>query len=191
MNHICVGASFTYHFPSKHMYMYIQGLASQNYSKFSEVVEKGAVRNSAFLIPSIFFQVNLEQRLDALNLWHDKIYWSERKLGIRFDHHDNTDAANVDYTLLSKDLNAASINIAYIIWSGKNMSRQLTFMDEIAERYKIQAAKNGVPDGEAESARHLLVERHAQLRSWNQGLEDRAEYMSKRAQALVQTVSIV
>jgi hypothetical protein len=171
------------------MYMYIHGLASQNYSNFSTDVENGAASESAFLVPSVIVQFNLEIRLKALNLWQDKIYWSERKLGIRFDHHDLPDLAGVDCIMLSKDLNAANINIAYSLWSGKNVSRQLTFMDDIAKQYKIQAIRNGVADEQAEAVKQLLMDRHAQLRSWNHSLEDRAEYVSKRAQALVQTAS--
>ena len=33
-----------------------------------------------------------------------------------------------------------------------------------------------------------MNETHAQLRVWNEGIIDRAEYLSKRGQALVQTV---
>jgi hypothetical protein len=189
MNHVCVGASFTYHFPSKHMYLFIHGLASNNYDRFAASIEGGAANESAFLIPSIIVQFNLEQRSKALNLWQDKIYWNERKLGIRFDHYDDPDLASIDYTTLSKDLNAANINLAYVFWSCKSTVRQLAFMDEVAKRYRIQAVKNGIPDEQAAEVEQLLFDSHAHLRSWNHGLEDRAEYLSKRAQALVQTVS--
>jgi hypothetical protein len=67
-----------YHFPSKHMYIYIQGLAGQNYSNFSKAVEKSAARDSAFLIPSIVLQVNLELRLNALNLARQNLLEREK-----------------------------------------------------------------------------------------------------------------
>lgn len=189
MSHVCVGASFTYHFPTKHMYIYTHGLASSNYDRFAHIIEHGAAKESAFLIPSIIVQCNLEQRLKALNLWQDKVYWNERKLGIRFDHHDNPDPTSIDYSTLSRDLNAANINLAYVAWSCKNTTRQLEFMDEVSKRYRTQAVRNGIPNQEAAEVQRLLLGTHAHLRAWNNGLEDRADYLSKRAQALVQTVS--
>jgi hypothetical protein len=190
MDHVCVCASFTYHFPTKHMYMYVHGLASKSYDQFSHLIENGAADESAFLVPSIIIEFNLDRRLNALNLWQDKVYWNERKLGIRFDHHDNPNPASIDYVTLSKDLNAANTNLAYVVWSCRNTARQLTFMDEIAKRYRTQAVKNGMSDEKAAEVENLLLESHAHLRSWNFGLEDRAEYLSKRAQALVQTVGL-
>tara|TARA_R110002003_G_scaffold175_2_gene14137 strand:- start:385 stop:990 length:606 start_codon:yes stop_codon:yes gene_type:complete len=188
MNHVCAGASFTYHFPSKHMYVFMHGLASANYDRFASIIQDGAAKDSAFLIPSIMLQFRLEQLSKALNLWHDKVYWNERKLGIRFDHHDNPDPASIDYTTLSKDLNAANTNLAYVDWSCKTIARQLDFMDGIAHHFRSLAVRNGTKDDEASDTEHLLLETHAHLRSWNTGLVDRAEYLSKRGQALVQTV---
>jgi hypothetical protein len=184
-----VGASFTYHFPSRHMYIFMHGLASINYDRFSYAIEEGAASTTAFLIPSIIVRYNLEQRVKALNLWQDKIYWHERKLGIRFDHHDNPDLASIDFTTLSKDLNAANTNLAYIIWSCKSTTRMLEFLNQVAKKYRTQATENEVPDDEAAEVELLLLESHAHMCSWNTGLEDRAEYLSKRGQALVQTVS--
>jgi len=185
---VCLGASFTYHFPSKRMYAYTHGLASINYDRFARIIFKGAASASAFLIPSIIIQLNLEERLRALNSWHDKIYWNERKLGIRFDHHDNPDLASIDYTKLSKDLNAANTDFAYVRWSCKTTVRQLDFLDDVAGRYYMQAVKFGSAEDDAGEIKYLLLETHAQLRSWNAGLDDRAEYLLKRVQALVQTV---
>lgn len=190
MSHVCVGASFTYHFPTKHMYIFAHGLASNNYERFAHIIEHGAAKESPFLVPSILVQCNLEQRLKALNLWQDKVYWNERKLGIRFDHHDNSDPTSIDYSTLSKDLNAVNINLAYVAWLCKNTARQLQFMDDVAKRYRTQAVKNGISDDAAADVEQLLLQTHAHLRAWNAGLEDRADYLSKRAQALVQTVSL-
>ncbi|KAH8731933.1 hypothetical protein GQ44DRAFT_698214 [Phaeosphaeriaceae sp. PMI808] len=188
INHVCIGASFTYHFPSKQVYLFIHGLAHMNYDRFLYSIENGAVAESAFLIPSLIVQFNLEERLKALNLWQDKIYWNERKLGIRFDHHDNPDPTSVDYNTLSKDLNAANTNLAYVSWSCKNTIRQLDFMDEVANLYRSKAVRNGTSYEQAAEVEKMLLEAHAHLRSWNHGLNDRAEYLSKRSQALVQTV---
>ncbi|KAH7071318.1 hypothetical protein BKA63DRAFT_70899 [Paraphoma chrysanthemicola] len=188
MHHVCAGTSFTYHFPSRHMYIFMHGLASVNYDRFSYAIQNGAAKDSAFLIPSIMIQFRLERSSKLLDLWHDKVYWNERKLGIRFDHHDNPDPAGIDYTTLSKDVNAANTDLAYLNWTCKTIVRQLDFMDDIAHRFRSQAVKNGTSDDAAAHTEHLLLETHAHLRSWNTGLADRAEYLSKRGQALVQTV---
>jgi hypothetical protein len=188
MSAVCVGASFTYHFPSRHMYVFMHGLASINYDRFSYAIQEGAASITTFLIPSIIVRYNLEQRVVSLKLWQDKIYWHERKLGIRFDHHDNPDLASIDFTILSKDLNAANTNLAYIAWSCKSTTRMLDFLDQVAKRYRTQAMNNGFSDDEATEIELLLLDSHAHMRSWNAGLEDRAEYLSKRGQALVQTV---
>jgi hypothetical protein len=172
------------------MYIYMHGLASRNYDYFATLVETSTTLSTSLLIPSLIIQFNLEQRLKALNMWQDKVYWNERKLGIRFDHHDNPDPIGIDYTKLSKDLNAANINLAYVLWSCKNTVRQLDFVDQVAKRYRAQAGKNGVANEQAAEIEQLLLDTHAHLRSWNHGLSDRAEYLSKRAQALVQTVSL-
>ncbi|KAH7396402.1 hypothetical protein BKA66DRAFT_455045 [Pyrenochaeta sp. MPI-SDFR-AT-0127] len=187
-NNVCVGTSFTYHFPTRHMYLFMHGLANVSFDDLSYSIQWGAASATAFLIPSIVIQRNLEQRLKALNLWQDKIYWHERRLGIRFDHHDNPDLATIDFTNLSKDLNAANTNLAYILWSCKSTTRQLEFLNMVVKRYRAQAIANGTTPEEVSNVEIILLDAHAHLRSWNNGLEDRAEYLSKRGQALVQTV---
>jgi hypothetical protein len=51
------------------MYIYMHGLACRSYESFSRLVEDGAANDTAFLIPSIVMQSNLEQRLKVLNMW--------------------------------------------------------------------------------------------------------------------------
>jgi FMN-dependent NADH-azoreductase len=171
------------------MYVFMHGLASNNYDRFSYAIQQGASSTSAFLIPSMIVRFNLEQRVKALNLWQDKIYWHERRVGIRFDHHDNPKLSSIDFSTLSKDLNAANTNLAYAMWSCKSTTRMLDFLDQVAKRYKTQAIANKTSEEDATEMEQLLIESHAQMRSWNAGLEDRTEYLSKRGQALVQTVS--
>ncbi|KAH7411821.1 hypothetical protein DE146DRAFT_255853 [Phaeosphaeria sp. MPI-PUGE-AT-0046c] len=187
-NYVCFGASFTYHFPTRHMYIYIQGLASTNYHRFAESVERGSAKESAFLIPSMLIQFNIEQRQVSLGIWADLVYWNERKLGIRSDHADVSDPIDIDYTTLSKELNAANTSLAYHAWSGRHTARQLLFMDQVANRYRVQAVKNGILDEAAAEVEQLLLETHSHLRAWNTGLQDRVDYLSKRVQSLVQTV---
>jgi len=191
MSHVCISASFTYDFSTRHMYIFMHGLASNNYDRFSNVIQEGASSASAFLIPSIIVRFNLERIVKALNLWQDRIYWHERRVGIRFDHHDNPELSSIDFSTLSKDLNAANINLAYVVWSCKSISRMLDFLDQVAKRYKRQAIAKKIPEDDATEIEQLLLDSHAQMRSWNAGLEDRAEYLSKRGQALVQTVSSI
>ncbi|KAH6881705.1 hypothetical protein BKA58DRAFT_6907 [Alternaria rosae] len=188
MSHVCISGSFTYDFSTKHMYVFMHGLASNNYDRFSNIIQEGASSTSAFLLPSIIVRFNLEQRVKALNLWQDKIYWHERRVGIRFDHHDNPELSSIDFSTLSKDLNAANTNLAYVMWSCKSTTRMLDFLDQIAKRYKQQAIANKISEDDAAEIEQLLVDAHAQMRSWNAGLEDRADYLAKRGQALVQTV---
>ncbi|KAG9193670.1 hypothetical protein G6011_03705 [Alternaria panax] len=185
---VCVGASFTYDFSTSHMYIFMHGLASNNYDRLSYTIEQGAASESAFLIPSIIVRFNLERIVKALNLWQDRIYWHERKLGIRFDHHDNPEISSIDFSTLSKDLNAANTNLAYIVWCCKSTTRMLNFLDQVAERYRRQAIANKMMEEKSAAIEQLLLDTHAHMRSWNAGLEDRAEYLSKRGQALVQTV---
>lgn len=190
MSHVCVSASFTYDFSTRHMYIFMHGLASNNYDRFSYAIQGGAASTSAFIVPSIIVRFNLEQRVKALNLWQDKIYWHERRIGIRFDHHDNPELSSIDFSTLSKDLNAANTNLAYIVWLCKSTTRMLDFLDQVAKRYKRQADANKISEDDSTEIEQLLLDTHSELRSWSAGLEDRAEYLSKRGQALVQTVSI-
>jgi len=171
------------------MYIFMHGLATHNYDRFANAIQQGAASTSAFLIPSIIVQFNLERAVQALNSWHDKIYWHERKLGIRFDHHDNPPLSSIDFGKLSRDINAANTNLARIVLSCKSITRMLDFLDQVAKRYRIQAQANKIAEDESVEVEQLLLDSHAHMRSWNAGLEDRAEYLSKRGQALVQTVS--
>lgn len=171
------------------MYVFMHGLESTNYRLLAQELENGAAAQSNFLIPSLVIHHNLEVRGIALHTWHDRLYKYERTVGIRWDHNDVIDIARIDYTKLSRDLNATTTNLAYCTWSCKTTARLLDFMDDIAERYHTLAIKNAHNRVETEEIKTLLLEKHAFLRSWNQGLEDRAEYLAKRPQALVQTVS--
>ncbi|CAN9227029.1 unnamed protein product [Alternaria sp. RS040] len=147
-------------------------------------------KEQGYIVPSIIVRFNLEQRVKALNLWQDKIYWNERRIGIRFDHYDNPELSSIDFSMLSKDLNAVNTNLAFIVLLCKSTTRMLEFLDQVARRYKRQADDTGIPEDESTEIEQLLLDTNSELRSWNAGLEDRAEYVSKRGQALVQTVSV-
>lgn len=170
------------------MYIFMHGLAGTNLDSFAHAIEAGAANASAFLIPSIIVRYNLEQLGKSLSRWHEQIYQHERTLGIRFDHHDKVDLTKLDFTSLSRNLNAANIHLAYIAWCCKSTARLLEFMDQVTERYRQLARNHNEPEDEILHVTYLLLETHAHLRSWNTGYQDRAEYLSKRGQALVQTV---
>ena len=170
------------------MYVFMHGADSDNYTALSHAIERRAATHTSFLVPSLVIRWNLEQRTESLNHWHDRLYWHERKLGIRFDDLFKPDPAKLDYTTLSKDLNAANTRLAYAIWACKATVRQLDFLDSVAKRYRTQAVRIGLSEADADEVEILLNETHAQLRVWNEGIIDRAEYLSKRGQALVQTV---
>jgi hypothetical protein len=170
------------------MYVFMHGADCTNYDSFSRTIEEHAMKETSFLIPSLVIRHNLEQRTESLNHWHGRLYWHERKLGIRFDDLFRPDPAKLDYAMLSKDLNAANTRLAYAIWACKATDKQLDFMDSVARRYRAQAVRQGLPDDQAIQVETLMNEAHAHLRAWNEGILDRAEYLSKRAQALVQTI---
>jgi hypothetical protein len=169
----------------------MHGLATGTFDHFAEEILGGIANASAFLVPSVMIRYNLSELGKATARWHDQIYWHERTLGIRYDHHDDIDLANLDFTSLSRNLNGANTQLAYIAWSCKSIARLLAFLDEVVERYRQQAVAHNEPEDEVSQVTNLLLETHARLRAWNIGLQDRTEYLSKRGQALVQTVSSV
>lgn len=170
------------------MYTFMHGADCEHYDHLSQVIEKHATSESPFLIPSVIIRFNLEYRTESLNHWHDRLYWHERNIGIRFDDHYKPNVTELDYSTLSKNLNAANTRIAYTVWACKATARQLDFMDLVAARYREQAIRKGLPEDRAFEVEASMVEEHANLRAWNEGIIDRAEFLSKRGQALVQTV---
>ncbi|KAF2789792.1 hypothetical protein K505DRAFT_89541 [Melanomma pulvis-pyrius CBS 109.77] len=187
--HICAGASFTYHFKSRRMYAFIHGLQSSRIGLFPEWLEQGAARETFFLIPSIILQQNLRRGVESLNVWHDDIYRLESLLGIRHDaSHTTSYPRTMDFTRLSRDLNMITTNLAFYTWDCKTNVRLLNFLDEIARRYRVLAVRNGHKETNAADIERVLLETHEHLRCWNAGLADRVEYLTKRGQALVQSV---
>lgn len=173
------------------MYVFMQCLEDEACTVFSTAIEHSSVmRTSSFLFPSLLIQFNLERRLKALSEAHDDIYNFEKGLGSRFDSPNQIDVESLDFGLYSRGLNAVTADLAYMTWSCNNTNKQLTFLDDVAEKYAHLAAVNGIPEADFENVRVIMLETHAHLRSWNDGLKDKADYLSKRAQALVQTVGI-
>ncbi|KAF2465147.1 uncharacterized protein BDR25DRAFT_346261 [Lindgomyces ingoldianus] len=187
-NRACIGCSFTYHFKSRHMYAFMHGLNSPSIEEFVRELQDIGIAETYFLIPSLIIHRNLEHCLSSLNIWHDAIYDFEKILGVRTDHRHSADPKMIDFTRISQQLNDATTNMAFFAWQFKSNERLLEFLDSIARKYENLAVKNGYSAKEAESTKNILLETHEYIRVWNAGLADRVDYLSKRAQALVQTV---
>lgn len=189
--YICLGGCFTYHFPTRTMYIFMHTLESSTNSKLLSLLTQGAASCTALLIPSLIVQLNLKNRPSALDAWHDRMLSLERLLKIRLDaaelHGD--DLTTIDYARVSRDINNTMTNIGYIIWLCRTTERLMEFLDEVVKRYRVQALANGVSKEEVDDVEFLLKESHQHLRSWNKGIEDRAEYLSRRGTTLTQTVS--
>ncbi|KAF1994133.1 hypothetical protein P154DRAFT_586834 [Amniculicola lignicola CBS 123094] len=185
---VCMGASFTYHFTTRTMYIFLHGLSHPNYHRFSTMLENGAAKSTPFFIPTLLIQRLLESLLDCLNDWHEQIYSYETELGIRVDVQETANRNYLDFPRLSKNVNAVITNLGYVSLSCAATVRMLDFMDKVISEYGTLAIENGMDKDEVEEIQILLRERHEYLKSWNQGLEERAKYLLIRGQALVQTV---
>lgn len=189
---VCASMSFTHDFSTGHAYVFMHGLEDGTYREFVRHIEDGAARATPFLIPSLLIQFSLEYRLMRLNGTHDEIYDYEMRIGIRHDDGSSAPSANpsIDYSGLAKDLNAATMNLAYMAWACQTTTRQLAFLDQVAERYRSEAVRNGMDETKADGVRRMLMENQDHLRCWNESIEERVEYLAKRGQALVQTVRL-
>lgn len=171
------------------MYVFMHGLEGSGINQVPEWLEEGAARETFFLIPSLILHRNLERSLAFLNKEHDKIYRTELLLGVRNDGPGPAPALTaLDFTELSVTLNSITTNLAFVAWQCKTNMRTIDFLDEIARRYRVLAIKNGHDKASVADVERVLSETHDYLRSWNLSQSDRAEYLSKRGQALVQTV---
>lgn len=174
-------------------------LHCQHYSNWGKILV--AIRRNSqdlktpFLIPSLIIRFNLDHQIVDLDFVHEQIYESERSLNIRYDEHsaislNNTSLfMNMNFERMTKSVSRLSTNLGHLAWSVKERKRQLDFLDDVAERYLVIAAKNGFDRAEAEEVKNQLLENQEYLRCWNKNVEERIEYLSKRAQQLVQTVS--
>ncbi|PVI04357.1 hypothetical protein DM02DRAFT_187308 [Periconia macrospinosa] len=187
--HLSFGASFTYHFPTRRMDVFMHCRDDFRWDERVIAFERNAAElKSPFLIPSLLIRFNLGTRLISLDSFHEKIYQLERKLNIRYDEHSAVDFTNTDFEMMTKNTNRLNTNLAYLVWAVKSTKRELDFLDDVARRYYSMAVDNGIDQAEAEKNMSQLLENQAYLRSWNLSISERAEYLSERAKALVQTV---
>lgn len=174
------------------MYVFLQTyetVGSQTFTEAVDVSRFGTSGQSPFLIPSAIIKHHLETRVQELDEKKDEIFQLECAMGVRRDYLKHVDVTMIDYSDMSRAINSLNSNLAWTMHSCKRTKRLLDFLDSVTIRYTTQAAANGIPQDEIFEVEQLLVNSHAYLRSWNQGLADRVEYLSKRLQALSQSVS--
>ncbi|KAL1649774.1 hypothetical protein SLS61_006151 [Didymella pomorum] len=183
------GACFTYNF--KHRCMYIFLCTYSAGGPFYEQVDLGSfgtIERSPFMLPSVMTKLNLDARARALDGIKNDIYQLECQLGVRKDHDMHVDVRTLDYTELSRTINALNAGLAWTMHSCKQTMRLLDFMDTVTRRYKSMALAHKYSFDEADTIELNLLSSHAYLRSWNQGLVDRVDYLTSRLQASSQSV---
>jgi hypothetical protein len=185
---LCYGASFTFHFRTRRMYVFMHGLESnlmknliQNVRNHSHSLE------TFFLLPSMILELNLQGTLRALSHWHSAVYDIECKTGVRWDAKEES-LENLDMTALTRDIKSTTTNLAYWASACQTYQSTLDFLDGIAQQYRTQAILNGLSGEHAARVESSLLEQNEYLRSWLTGMERTIEYLSKRGQAQVQTV---
>lgn len=144
---------------------------------------------SPFLIPSAIIKHHLEGRVETLNKKKEKIFQLECKMGVRFDYFTRINPLSIDFEDTTRQINAVNARLAWTTHSCRRTERLLDFMDRIAVRYAEQAAVNGVSEDEIANVQRAMRNSHSFLRSWNEGVDDQVEYLTKRLHALSQSVS--
>jgi hypothetical protein len=145
--------------------------------------------HTPFLIPSAFIKNHLELRVQSLHETKEDIWQLECRMGVRRDHPVATDPLTVDFDNTTKEINALNAGLAWTLHSCRRTQHLLDFMDSVSLRYAMQAAANNVSAVEVAEVQLSMQGSHAYLRSWNQGIVDRVDYLTKRLQALSQSVS--
>jgi hypothetical protein len=186
-------ASFTYSFENRCMYIYLHTANFVDAPLFSnsiDICKFGGSGPSPFLLPSAIVKDRLQKEVRRLVWADDEIAQHERSMGVTRDYHSDVDVRTVDYSALSRAINSLNTNLAWTAHSCKCTERLLQFMDSVVVRYRALATENGISNDEALEVEQSLLNSHAFLRSWNHGLIDWQEYLSKRLQALSQNVGL-
>lgn len=173
------------------MYIFLHTYeAGRSFSKGISISNFGASEWSPFLLPSAMTKVNLDARVKSLDGMLGEIYNLECQLSVRTEHAADVDLRKLDFTALSREINALNGRLAWTMHSLKQTKRLLAFMDTVAECYRTKALANDFDENETSVGERSLLSSHAYLRSWNQGLLDRTEYLVSRLSLLSQSVSI-
>ncbi|KAF3051668.1 hypothetical protein E8E11_010467 [Didymella keratinophila] len=188
----CFGASFTYNSPRQCMYIFLCTYSASNtgtlFSSAIDLSSFGTPLRSPFLLPSAITRLNLDARARSLDRIKNEIYELELALGDRRDHEKHVDVRTLDYSQLSRDINALNARLSWTMHSCKQTKRLLDFMDTVAVRYTSMALTHHYSLNEADTVERNLLSLHSYLRSWNQGLIDRVDYLTSRLQASSQSV---
>ena len=172
------------------MYGYIHG-AHSGVMNFLDLLWNTSTRLRTFLsIPSMLIESSCAQLLSYLDEYHDQVYAIESATGTRYDSSRTLLLDEIDLGKLTQDINFTTTKLAHKLWSCHTYGPMLSFLDSIAKQYREQVLLNGHSVDDATSIESYLLEKHEYLRCWLTGQEKRIEYLSQRAQAQVQTVSL-
>ena len=173
------------------MYIFLQ-TESRHSGLIVDAIDMGRFAtqgHTPFLIPSAIIKNHLELRVQSLHETKEDIWQLECRMGVRRDHPVATDPLTVDFDSTTKEINALNAGLAWTLHSCRRTEQILDFMDTMSLRHATQAALNNVSAAEVAEVQLSMQGSHAYLRSWNKGIEDRVEYLTKRLQALSQSVS--
>lgn len=173
------------------MFIFLQ-TESQHSGLIVDAIDMGRFATNGstpFLVPSAIVKDHLELRVQSLHETKEDIWQLECRMGVRRDHPVATDPLTVDFDDTTRKINALNAGLAWTLHSCRRTEQILDFMDSISMRYATQAAANSVSAAEITEVQLSMQGSHAFLRSWNQGIVDRVEYLTKRLQALSQSVS--
>ncbi|KAF3000720.1 hypothetical protein E8E13_003248 [Curvularia kusanoi] len=186
----CFAASFTYSFPQRCMYIFLQTEAGNSESVLHAIdMSRFASKDhTPFLIPSAIVKHHLEVRVEALSDKKEDIWQLECKMGVRRDHPVIANPLTVDLEDTTRQINALNANLAWTLHSCRRTEEILNFMDSMVSRYATQAAANNVSATEIADVKRIMQNSHTYLHSWNRGVADRVDYLTKRLQALSQSV---
>jgi hypothetical protein len=132
---------------------------------------------------------HLETRVQSLTEKKEDIFQLECRMGVRHDHTGTANPLTMDLDNTTRQINKLNADLEWTLYSCKWVEQLLDFMDSVALRYAIQAEANNVSASEVGDVQRTMQDSHAFLRSWNLGITDRAGYLTKRLQALSQSVS--
>lgn len=183
------GACFTYNFKRRCMYIFLCTYSTdKSFSDNIDINSFGASEQSPFMLPSVITELNLDARTESLDKTQSEIYQLECALGVRRDRDTHVDILSIDYSVLSRTINALNADLSWTMHSCKQTKRLLEFMDTVATNHKTKALAHNYSLEETDRVKQDLLSSHLYLRSWNQGLIDRVEYLTSRLQASSQSV---
>ncbi|KAF7590823.1 hypothetical protein BBP40_002346 [Aspergillus hancockii] len=183
-------ASFSYSVKSRRAYVFLHGIRTPLMERFIRRVQgpNPIPLNTFWSIPSILIELYLQRTLDSLNEQHDNIFVIERATRVRWDSDRYASLEDIDLVKLTRDINFTTTHLAHQDMSFKTYRPMLEFLDECVKRYSALAVVNGDSKERVARVESTVLEKQDYLRSWIDGMHRRAEYLSQRGQALVETI---